>query len=110
MQPSPEPSTASGELHANAFSVIPTDNALLAQKAPIRSFVPSPSAGFSYGGAVVSWAKNPNAGLVALNFLMSVPGQSAIVTINPDSTKALSVASNAFSRSPEKVIASTLSG
>ena len=72
-------STASGEIHANAFSVIPTDNALLAQKAPIRSFVPSPSAGFSYGGAVVSWAKNPNAGLVALNYLMSVPGQTAIV-------------------------------
>ena len=51
----------------------------MAQKAPFRAFVPSPSAGFSYGGAVVSWAKNPNAALVALNFLMSVPGQSAIV-------------------------------
>ncbi|MBM3346277.1 MAG: hypothetical protein FJY55_07275 [Betaproteobacteria bacterium] len=72
-------STASGEIHANAFSVIPIDTALHAQKAPIRSVVPNPASGFSYGGAVVSWAKNPNAGLVALNYLMSVPGQTAIV-------------------------------
>lgn len=72
-------STASGEIHANAFSVIPIDTALHAQKAPIRTVVPNPASGFSYGGAVVSWAKNLNAGLVALNYLMSVPGQSAIV-------------------------------
>ncbi len=72
-------SAASGELQANAFSVIPTDSALVAQKAPVRAFVPTPSAGFSYGSAVVSWSKNPNAALVALNFLMSVPGQTAIV-------------------------------
>ena len=72
-------SAASGEIHANAFSVIPIDTALHAQKAPIRSVIPNPASGFSYGGAVVSWAKNPNAGLVALNWLMSVPGQTAIV-------------------------------
>lgn len=72
-------STASGEVTANMFSVIPIDNALHAQKAPIKSVIPNPAYGFSYGGAVVSWAKNPNAALVALDFLMSPKGQSAIV-------------------------------
>lgn len=72
-------STASGEVSANAFSVIPIDAALHAQKAPIRTVIPNPAYGFSYGGAVVSWAKNPNAALVAMDFLMSPKGQQAIV-------------------------------
>ncbi len=72
-------STASGELQANMFSVIPIDNALHAQKAPIKTVIPSPAYGFSYGGAVVNWAKNPNAALVALDFLMSPKGQAALV-------------------------------
>jgi len=72
-------STASGEVWANAFSVIPIDAALHAQKAPIRTVIPNPAYGFSYGGAVVSWAKNPNAALVAMDFLMSPRGQQAIV-------------------------------
>ena len=72
-------STASGEVAANMFSVIPIDNALIAQKAPLKSVITSPAYGFSYGGAVVSWAKNPNAALVAVDFLMSPKGQAAIV-------------------------------
>jgi iron(III) transport system substrate-binding protein len=72
-------STASGEIAANAFSVIPVDNALHAQKAPFKTVMPSPVYGFSYGGAVVGWAKNPNAALVAMDFLMSPKGQAAIV-------------------------------
>ncbi len=71
-------STAAGEISANAFSVIPTEAALLAQSAPIRMVIPNPGSGFSYGAAIVSWAKNPNAALVVMNFLMSVPGQSAL--------------------------------
>lgn len=72
-------STASGEISANAFSVIPIDNAMHAQKAPIRTVIPNPAYGFGYGAAMVSWAKNPNAGLVAINFILSPAGQAAIV-------------------------------
>lgn len=72
-------STASGEIAANAFSVIPIDNAMHAQKAPIRTVIPNPSYGFGYGAAAVSWAKNPNAALVALDFILSARGQAAIV-------------------------------
>lgn len=72
-------STASGEVAAGVFSVIPVDNALHAQKAPFKTVIPNPSYGFAYGAAVVSWAKNPNAALVAQDFLMSVKGQAAIV-------------------------------
>ena len=75
----PSNSVGSGELHANWFSVIPIDNALHAQKAPMRTVMPNPALGFSYGGAIVSWAKNPNAALVAMDYLMSVRGQTAIV-------------------------------
>ena len=71
--------TASGEIAANMFSVIPIDAALQAQNAPVKTVIPNPVYGFSYGGAVLSWARNPNAALVALDFLMSVKGQSAIV-------------------------------
>jgi len=72
-------STASGEIAAGVFSVIPVDNALHAQKAPIKTVIPNPSYGFAYGAAIVSWAKNPNAALVAQDFIMSVKGQAAIV-------------------------------
>ncbi len=72
-------STASGEISAGVFSVIPVDNALHAQKAPFKTVIPNPSYGFAYGAAIVSWAKNPNAALVAQDFIMSVKGQAAIV-------------------------------
>ena len=72
-------STASGEISVGVFSVIPVDNALHAQKAPMKTVIPNPSYGFAYGAAVVSWAKNPNAALVAQEFIMSAKGQAAIV-------------------------------
>lgn len=72
-------STASGEISVGVFSVIPVDNALHAQKAPMKTVIPNPSYGFAYGAAVVSWAKNPNAALVAQDFIMSAKGQAAIV-------------------------------
>lgn len=72
-------STASGEISAGVFSVIPVDNALHAAKAPMKTVIPNPSYGFAYGAAIVSWAKNPNAALVAQDFIMSVKGQTAIV-------------------------------
>lgn len=72
-------STVSGEISAGVFSVIPVDNALHAQKAPFKTVIPNPSYGFAYGAAIVSWAKNPNAALVAQDFIMSVKGQTAIV-------------------------------
>ena len=71
--------TGSGEIAANMFSVIPIDAALQAQNAPVKTVIPNPVYGFSYGGAVLNWARNPNAALVALDFLMSVKGQTAIV-------------------------------
>jgi len=72
-------STASGEIAAGVFSVIPADNVLHAQKAPFKTVIPNPSYGFAYGAAIVNWAKNPNAALVAQDFIMSVKGQAAIV-------------------------------
>ena len=72
-------STASGEISAGIFSVIPVDNALHAQKAPFKTVIPNPSYGFAYGAAIVSWAKNPNAAFVAQDFIMSAKGQAAIV-------------------------------
>lgn len=71
--------TASGEIFVNAFSVIPIDQALLAQKAPIKTVITNPVLGFSYGAAALSWAKNPNAALVAVDFLASPKGQAALV-------------------------------
>ena len=70
---------ASGEILVNAFSLNAIDNALRNQKAPLRTVLPNPVQAFSYGGAVVSWAKNPNAALVVMDFLMSTRGQTAIV-------------------------------
>ncbi len=72
-------STASGEIWAGVFSVIPVDNALHAQKAPMKTVIPAQAYGFAYGTAILSWAKNPNAALVAQDFLMSVAGQTAVV-------------------------------
>jgi len=71
--------TAAGEISATAFTLAPIDNAQIARGAPIRSVLPNPAQAFSFGGAIVSWAKNPNAATVVMDFLMSVPGQSAIV-------------------------------
>jgi len=75
-------STASGEVWANVFSVMAIDNVMHAQKAPIKTVIPNPSYGFSYGAALLSWAKNPNAAMVAQDFIMSVRGQTAIVGNN----------------------------
>ncbi len=71
-------STAAGEISAGVFSVIGADNVLIAQKAPFKTVIPNPSYGFAYGAAIVNWAKNPNAALVAQDFIMSVKGQAAI--------------------------------
>lgn len=71
--------TASGEIAVNSFSVMPLDAALIAQKAPMKSVIPNPAYGFAYGGAAVSWAKNPNAALVAVDFMMSEKGQAAMI-------------------------------
>lgn len=72
-------SVASGEILVNNFSVIPIEGALAANKAPTRMVITNPAYGFSYGGAIVGWAKNPNAAAVAMDFLMSVRGQQALV-------------------------------
>jgi iron(III) transport system substrate-binding protein len=72
-------STASGEISAGVFSVIPVDNALHAQNAPMKTVIPAQAYGFAYGSAILGWAKNPNAALVAQDFMMSVLGQQAVV-------------------------------
>ena len=72
-------STASGEVSAGVFSVIPVDNALHAQNAPMKTVIPTQAYGFAYGTAILGWAKNPNAALVAQDFMMSVLGQQAVV-------------------------------
>lgn len=71
--------TAAGEVSAGVFSVIPVDNAVHAQNAPMKTVIPNPSYGFAYGTAILNWAKNPNAALVVHDFLLSVRGQAAIV-------------------------------
>ena len=70
---------ASGEILVNSFSVTPAEKALIDRGAPIKIVIPSPAYGFYYGGAGVSWAKNPNAAKVALDFMMSAKGQAALV-------------------------------
>ncbi len=72
-------STAAGEISASVFAVIGVDKVLHAQKAPLKTVIPNPSYGFAYAAAIVNWAKNPNAALVAQDFIMSVKGQAAIV-------------------------------
>lgn len=71
--------TASGEIAVNSFSVTPLDAALISKGAPMKSVIPNPAYGFAYGGAAVSWAKNPNAALVAVDFMMSEKGQAAMI-------------------------------
>jgi len=49
------------------------------RRRPSSTVTRNPSYGFAYGAAIVNWAKNPNAALVAQDFIMSVKGQAAIV-------------------------------
>ena len=67
----------SGEMSVAAFSNSTISVPLVAQGAPVKMLVPSPSFGIRYTGAVFNWAKRPNAGLVLLDYLMTPRGQTA---------------------------------
>lgn len=69
-------SVASGELMATALSMASTALPLLDKGAPIKLVVPSPSVLNAYYGGVLGWAKRPNAAMLAMDYLMSVRGQT----------------------------------
>ncbi len=68
-------SAAAGEIAVTSSTVLDLVNPLIAQGAPLKTVVPAASIGFAYAGAVVGWAKRPNAAQVYLDYLMSPRGQ-----------------------------------
>lgn len=69
---------SSGEIAVTAFSAMAVVQPLLDRGAPIKAVVPTPSFGNYYAAGVVNWARRPNAALVVLDFMMSLPGQSVL--------------------------------
>ena len=69
-------STIAGEVLISAWMGSSTALPLIEKGAPIKMVVPNPSIGFRYGGAILSWAKRPNAALVLMDYLMSRRGQT----------------------------------
>ena len=67
---------ASGEIAATAFSNPSTSRPIMELGAPIQVLKPNPAFGISYGGAIVAWAKRPNAAAVFMDYLMSPRGQA----------------------------------
>lgn len=67
---------AAGEQSIAAFSVTTVAVPLIEQGAPLKVVVPKPSLGFRITGALLGWSKRPNAGLVLMDYLMSVRGQT----------------------------------
>lgn len=69
---------ASGEVAVQVFSNPSSVGDLLGQGAPIKMVIPQPSFGFGVGGAILGWAKRPNAAQVLMDYLISVRGQSVL--------------------------------
>jgi len=70
---------AAGEIWVNALSLPSIDKSLMEKGAPIRSVIPNPALGTGFASGIVKWTKRPNASLIAMDYLLSVRGQSAIV-------------------------------
>lgn len=68
--------TIAGEIAFSNFTVPSVAVPLIAQGAPLKMVVPNPSVGTPYAGAVLAWAKRPNAALVFMDYMMSVAGQT----------------------------------
>jgi len=68
--------TIAGEIAFSDFTVPSVAVPLVQQGAPIKMVVPNPSVGTPYAGAVLAWAKRPNAALVFIDYMMSVAGQA----------------------------------
>ncbi len=68
---------ASGEIAIGGYGVPTATKSLKDSGAPIDYFVPSPGLGIRYGLAAFSWARNPNAALVFLDYMMTREGQMA---------------------------------
>jgi iron(III) transport system substrate-binding protein len=68
---------ASGEIAASAFATVTAVKPLMDAGAPMDFVVPNPSFAASFGMSALSWAKRPNAGLVFMDYVMSVEGQTA---------------------------------
>lgn len=66
----------SGEAVVTAFAGSTTVLPFIEQGAPLKIVAPNPSIGYRYGGALLSWAKRPNAALVFMDYLMSRRGQT----------------------------------
>jgi iron(III) transport system substrate-binding protein len=68
---------ASGELAVGGYGVPTATKSLKDAGALVDYLVPKPGLGIRYGVAAFSWAKNPNAALVFLDYIMSREGQMA---------------------------------
>lgn len=68
---------AAGEIAASAFATVTAVKSLMDAGAPMDFVVPNPSFASSYGISALPWAKRPNAGLVFVDYVMSVEGQTA---------------------------------
>ena len=69
-------SAQSGEMSVAVFSNSTISMPLIEAGGPLKMLVPNPAFGIRYSGAVFSWAKRPNAGLVLLDYLMTPRGQT----------------------------------
>jgi iron(III) transport system substrate-binding protein len=70
---------ASGEIAVAAFTLRGAAQPLIDRGAPIKIVVPNPRGASTEFGAVFSWAKRPNAGLVLIDYLISARGQTVLV-------------------------------
>ena len=69
---------ASGEMLVAASTIMAITNPLIQKGAPLKIIIPKPAIGTGFGGAVLSTARRPNSGMVFLDYVMSVPGQTVI--------------------------------
>lgn len=67
---------ASGELKVSTWGILSASKPLLKQGAPITIVLPKPGLAVIHGGAVLGWAKRPNAAMVLMDYLMSERGQA----------------------------------
>lgn len=70
-------SLAAGEFAVATFINAGAAVPLVQSGAPVKIVYPKPGFGFGYGAGIVSWAGNPNAAKVFMNFMMGPRGQQA---------------------------------
>ncbi len=70
-------SVAAGEYEIASFVNTSSGKPMVDKGAPFKMVIPNPAFGFRYVGAILGWAKRPNAAQVFMNYVMSRDGQIA---------------------------------